>query len=196
VRACARASAPQHSGCEALLRDNKTDDLARMYRLFARVLTGLQPIGAIVRKHIADVGMALVRKQEGAIGGGGGAGGGADGADGDDASPAAAKLSAAAAAAAAGAADMNPYIQVRPGAESGRGKGRVRVESGRPPRPPRMDRRARRAAHAPCRLARTVSRVSQSVSQSVGLSVGKSLASVPESLLRRAGAHPPWPVRI
>ena len=30
----------ENSGCEALLRDNKTDDLSRMYRLFARIATG------------------------------------------------------------------------------------------------------------------------------------------------------------
>merc|ERR1719199_356074 len=34
--------------CEALLRDNKTDDLSRMYRLFSRIATGLPPIGNIV----------------------------------------------------------------------------------------------------------------------------------------------------
>ena len=36
----------ENSGCEALLRDNKTDDLSRMYRLFSRIATGLPPIGA------------------------------------------------------------------------------------------------------------------------------------------------------
>ena len=53
----------ENSGCEALLRDNKTDDLSRMYRLFARIATGLTPIGNIVRKHIQDVGLALVKGQ-------------------------------------------------------------------------------------------------------------------------------------
>lgn len=78
------------SGCEALLRDNKTEDLSRMYRLFSRVGTGLTPIGAIVRKHITEVGMALVRKQED----GGGDGG-----------------AASSAVQAASSPDMNPYIQ-------------------------------------------------------------------------------------
>jgi len=54
----------ENSGCEALLRDNKTEDLSRMYRLFSRVATGLQPIGNIVRKHITDVGLAKVKAQE------------------------------------------------------------------------------------------------------------------------------------
>jgi len=53
----------ENSGCEALLRDNKTDDLSRMFRLFSRIPTGLPPIGNILRKHITDVGLGLVKKQ-------------------------------------------------------------------------------------------------------------------------------------
>jgi len=53
----------ENSGCEALLRDNKTDDLSRMFRLFSRIPTGLPPIGNIVRKHITDVGLSLVKAQ-------------------------------------------------------------------------------------------------------------------------------------
>ena len=53
----------ENSGCEALLRDNKVDDLSRMFRLFSRIATGLPPIGNIVRKHITDVGLALVKSQ-------------------------------------------------------------------------------------------------------------------------------------
>jgi len=56
----------ENSGCEALLLDNKTDDLSRMFRLFSRIQTGLAPIGNIVRKHITDVGLALVKKQSSA----------------------------------------------------------------------------------------------------------------------------------
>lgn len=51
----------EHSGCEVLLRDNKVVDLSRMFRLFARVPTGLSPIGTIVKKHITDVGLVLVK---------------------------------------------------------------------------------------------------------------------------------------
>ena len=50
-----------NSGCEVLLRDNKVEDLSRMFRLFSRLPTGLTPIGNIVRKHITDVGLALVK---------------------------------------------------------------------------------------------------------------------------------------
>jgi len=53
----------ENSGCEVLLLDNKVDDLSRMFRLFSRIQTGLTPIGNIVRKHITDVGLALVKKQ-------------------------------------------------------------------------------------------------------------------------------------
>eukprot|EP00900_Chrysochromulina_parva_P024310 jgi/Chrpa1/6512/Chrysochromulina_OHIO_Genome00012947-RA len=53
----------ENSGCEALLRDNKTEDLSRMFRLFSRIPTGLPPIGNIVRKHITDVGLSLVKAQ-------------------------------------------------------------------------------------------------------------------------------------
>mmetsp|Transcript_19398 Transcript_19398/g.41007 ORF Transcript_19398/g.41007 Transcript_19398/m.41007 type:complete len:752 (+) Transcript_19398:221-2476(+) len=53
----------ENSGCEVLLLDNKTEDLSRMFRLFSRIPTGLPPIGNIVRKHISDVGLALVKKQ-------------------------------------------------------------------------------------------------------------------------------------
>lgn len=99
----------ENSGCEALLRDHKSDDLARMYRLFSRVATGLQPIGAIVRKHITEVGMALVRKQEGAAGGAAAAAQpGAGAGDGDAPTD---EPTDAAKAAAASTADMNPYVQ-------------------------------------------------------------------------------------
>jgi len=60
----------EETGCRALLREGKTEDLQRMYQLFKRLpntsnACGLQPISQIVREHIVDVGMSLVRKQEG-----------------------------------------------------------------------------------------------------------------------------------
>lgn len=93
------------SGCEALLRDNKTDDLARMFRLYSRVATGLQPIGVIVRKHIADVGMALVRKQEGAAASPAAPGKAAAGADGEG------EGEGKGAVGGVGGNDMNAYVQ-------------------------------------------------------------------------------------
>eukprot|EP00960_Hanusia_phi_P022722 671639-Hanusia_phi.AAC.1 len=56
----------EETGCRALLREGKTegdDDTSRM--LPNSPDCGLQPISQIVREHIVDVGMSLVRKQEG-----------------------------------------------------------------------------------------------------------------------------------
>ena len=39
------------------------DDLARMYRLFARVPDGLAPIAEIVKQHIADVGNEKIEQR-------------------------------------------------------------------------------------------------------------------------------------
>ncbi|KAJ1491346.1 Cullin repeat-like-containing domain protein [Baffinella frigidus] len=58
----------EETGCRALLREEKTEDLKRMHKLFLRLpnstTCGLQPISQIVREHIVDVGMSLVRKDE------------------------------------------------------------------------------------------------------------------------------------
>lgn len=51
----------EHSGCRALLANNKVDDLSRMFRLFSHVPNGLKPIAEIFRKHIEEDGMALVK---------------------------------------------------------------------------------------------------------------------------------------
>jgi cullin 1 len=40
----------EHSGCHALLRDDKVEDLSRMYRLFCRISKGLEPVAAIFRQ--------------------------------------------------------------------------------------------------------------------------------------------------
>eukprot|EP00191_Tetraselmis_sp_GSL018_P009710 CAMPEP_0177609228 /NCGR_PEP_ID=MMETSP0419_2-20121207/18950_1 /TAXON_ID=582737 /ORGANISM="Tetraselmis sp., Strain GSL018" /LENGTH=732 /DNA_ID=CAMNT_0019104085 /DNA_START=252 /DNA_END=2450 /DNA_ORIENTATION=+ len=52
----------EHSGCAALLRDDKTEDLARMYRLFNRIPKGLDPVAATFKKHVEAEGMALVKE--------------------------------------------------------------------------------------------------------------------------------------
>eukprot|EP00850_Spirogloea_muscicola_P018689 SM000174S03344 [mRNA] locus=s174:178867:184366:+ [translate_table: standard] len=54
----------EHSGFYALLRDDKVDDLCRMYRLFCRVPKGLDPVAAIFRQHVTDEGSALVKQAE------------------------------------------------------------------------------------------------------------------------------------
>lgn len=52
----------EHSGCAALLRDDKTDDLARMYRLFQRITKGLDPVAEIFKEHVEAEGMKLVKE--------------------------------------------------------------------------------------------------------------------------------------
>ncbi|KAL9229009.1 hypothetical protein vseg_004527 [Gypsophila vaccaria] len=54
----------ENSGCRALLRDDKVEDLSRMYRLYCKVPKGLEPIGKIVKQHITDEGTALVQLAE------------------------------------------------------------------------------------------------------------------------------------
>lgn len=53
----------EHSGCAVLLRDDKTEDLSRMFRLFSRI-NGLQPVADIFRKHVEKEGVALVKQAE------------------------------------------------------------------------------------------------------------------------------------
>eukprot|EP00798_Chlamydomonas_sp_ICE-L_P016007 gene16007-22145_t len=51
----------EHSGCSALLKDDKTDDLARMYRLFQRIPRGLDPVAEIFKEHVEQEGNKLVK---------------------------------------------------------------------------------------------------------------------------------------
>uniref|UniRef100_A0A7S0WZR9 Cullin family profile domain-containing protein n=1 Tax=Chlamydomonas leiostraca TaxID=1034604 RepID=A0A7S0WZR9_9CHLO len=52
----------EHSGCAALLRDDKTDDLARMYRLFQRIPKGLDPVADLFKQHVEGEGNKLVKE--------------------------------------------------------------------------------------------------------------------------------------
>ncbi|XP_074556251.1 cullin-1-like [Curcuma longa] len=54
----------EHSGCHALLRDDKVDDLSRMYRLFCRIQRGLDPVSQIFKQHVTIEGTALVKQAE------------------------------------------------------------------------------------------------------------------------------------
>ena len=56
----ARLLEKEHSGCAALLKDDKKDDLARMYRLFGRIPKGLEPMAEMFRKHVESEGQKLV----------------------------------------------------------------------------------------------------------------------------------------
>ncbi|KAJ0988375.1 hypothetical protein J5N97_006731 [Dioscorea zingiberensis] len=52
----------ESSGLKSLLRDNKVDDLARIYRLFSRVHDGLKLISILFKEHVTCEGMALVKQ--------------------------------------------------------------------------------------------------------------------------------------
>ncbi|KAL9161360.1 hypothetical protein ABFS82_07G016600 [Erythranthe guttata] len=54
----------EHSGCHALLRDDKVEDLSRMYRLFSKVPRGLEPVANIYKQHVTAEGTALVKQAE------------------------------------------------------------------------------------------------------------------------------------
>mmetsp|Transcript_15091 Transcript_15091/g.45575 ORF Transcript_15091/g.45575 Transcript_15091/m.45575 type:complete len:755 (-) Transcript_15091:786-3050(-) len=56
----------ENSGVSALLRDDKKEDLGRMYRLFSRISGGLDPVAAAFRKHVEADGMTLVRDADAA----------------------------------------------------------------------------------------------------------------------------------
>ncbi|KAM3231468.1 cullin-1 [Capsicum chacoense] len=54
----------EHSGCRALLRDDKVEDLSRMYRLFHRITKGLDPVANMFKQHVTAEGMVLVQQAE------------------------------------------------------------------------------------------------------------------------------------
>ncbi|KAG4932060.1 hypothetical protein JHK87_046062 [Glycine soja] len=54
----------EHSGCHALLRDDKVEDLSRMFRLFSKIPRGLDPVSSIFKQHVTTEGMALVKHAE------------------------------------------------------------------------------------------------------------------------------------
>ncbi|CAI0466802.1 unnamed protein product [Linum tenue] len=54
----------EHSGCHALLRDDKVNDLSRMFRLFSKIPRGLEPVSSIFKQHVTGEGTALVKQAE------------------------------------------------------------------------------------------------------------------------------------
>merc|ERR1711862_865388 len=52
------------SGCRALLTNDKSEDLRRMFRLFSRLEKGLNPMADIVQKFISDMGNEIIGKRE------------------------------------------------------------------------------------------------------------------------------------
>ncbi|KAI3804647.1 hypothetical protein L1987_26348 [Smallanthus sonchifolius] len=54
----------EHSGCYALLRDDKVVDLSRMYRLFSKIPQGLEPISSMFKQHVTAEGTTLVKQAD------------------------------------------------------------------------------------------------------------------------------------
>ncbi|KAI7982239.1 Cullin-1 [Camellia lanceoleosa] len=54
----------ENSGCRALLRDDKVEDLSRMYRLYCKIPKGLDPVANIFKQHVTAEGTALVQQAE------------------------------------------------------------------------------------------------------------------------------------
>ncbi|KAI6693075.1 hypothetical protein NL676_020785 [Syzygium grande] len=54
----------EHSGCHALLRDDKVEDLSRMFRLFSKIPRGLDPVANIFKQHVTAEGTSLVKQAE------------------------------------------------------------------------------------------------------------------------------------
>ncbi|XP_052193381.1 cullin-1-like [Diospyros lotus] len=54
----------EHSGCQALLKDNKVDDLSTMHRLFSKIPNGLHLVANIFKQHVTAEVTALVQQAE------------------------------------------------------------------------------------------------------------------------------------
>ncbi|GLT42501.1 hypothetical protein SLA2020_164970 [Shorea laevis] len=54
----------ENSGCRALLRDDKVDDLSRMYRLYHKIPKGLELIANTFKQHVTTEGTVLVQQAE------------------------------------------------------------------------------------------------------------------------------------
>lgn len=54
----------ESSGCRALLQNDKSDDLQRMFRLFARLENGLHPIATMLQEFVTDMGNDVIKRRE------------------------------------------------------------------------------------------------------------------------------------
>ncbi|KAK2649379.1 hypothetical protein Ddye_016868 [Dipteronia dyeriana] len=54
----------ENSGCRALLKDDKVEDLSRMYRLYHKIPKGLEPVANVFKQHITAEGTVLVQQAE------------------------------------------------------------------------------------------------------------------------------------
>jgi cullin 3 len=54
----------ENSGCISMLRDDKVDDLKRMYQLFGRVKEGHTTMKDIISNFVRETGKALIMDEE------------------------------------------------------------------------------------------------------------------------------------
>ncbi|KAL0419996.1 UNVERIFIED_CONTAM: Cullin-1 [Sesamum radiatum] len=54
----------EQSGCHVLLRDDKVEDLSRMYRLFQRIPKGLEHVANTFRQHVSAEGVVVIQQAE------------------------------------------------------------------------------------------------------------------------------------
>lgn len=52
----------EDSGCRALLKDEKVEDLTRMYSLFHKFPKGIELVAEIFKQHVAAEGMIVVQQ--------------------------------------------------------------------------------------------------------------------------------------
>jgi len=58
------------SGCRALLQNDKSEDLQRMFRLFSRLENGLNPMASIVQSFISAMGDDIINRRQARLDGG------------------------------------------------------------------------------------------------------------------------------
>lgn len=60
----------ESSGCRALLQNDKSEDLQRMFRLFSRLENGLNPMAAILQSFISSMGDDIINRRQARLDGG------------------------------------------------------------------------------------------------------------------------------
>jgi len=60
----------ESSGCRALLQNDKSEDLQRMFRLFARLENGLNPMANILQSFITSMGEDIINRRQARLDGG------------------------------------------------------------------------------------------------------------------------------
>lgn len=54
----------ESTGLRVMLRDDRREDLARVYRLFDRLEDGLVPVARVLREHFQSIGLNIVKERE------------------------------------------------------------------------------------------------------------------------------------